>query len=332
MILTCIILAVLALIGLTLDGRTFAFSKGRTALLKALMPFLIITGHISIYNPGKMDDFSWLGTFVVGLFFFVTGYGLEHKRLKGKISMTQLARRIGKLFTPLLIPIAIFLIIMAAFGDDVPAFVKEHLHIYELILPYTWFFVVNAVFCILFYIISDHIKGNRRFNSVMVCAVVIFSVANFFIFRDYAYTNFSNLTFPAGLLYKQHEKRIIKILSHNLVVIGLIAIFTLLNMFIYHTPHYAIPLAVLLWTVLFMSLFARIPTRQNRVIGYLSSISYEVYVCQGISYYLIAKSTLSLPFGIYIVVSVFLTIVIAGLCHLITKRAVKPFILKAINR
>lgn len=66
MILTCIILAFLALIGLTLDGKTFAFSQGRTALLKALMPFLIITGHISIYNPGKMDDFSWLGTCVWG--------------------------------------------------------------------------------------------------------------------------------------------------------------------------------------------------------------------------------------------------------------------------
>ena len=61
-------------------GYNFSlFTKERTYLLKALLPYMIFIHHSHLFD----DSFHFVGIFVVALFFFISGYGLETKRKNG---------------------------------------------------------------------------------------------------------------------------------------------------------------------------------------------------------------------------------------------------------
>lgn len=52
-----------------------SFDKDNSAFLKAILPLFIILSHSHAVNGIEH------GTYYVGLFFFISGYGLEVKRL-----------------------------------------------------------------------------------------------------------------------------------------------------------------------------------------------------------------------------------------------------------
>ena len=88
--------------------EAFTFDLSNTALLKAILPFFIILGHAA--HAVKSSLFDGLGVYVVALFFFVSGYGLEYKRsVDSKDSMHLLVNRIVKLLFPLVVPIIIYM-------------------------------------------------------------------------------------------------------------------------------------------------------------------------------------------------------------------------------
>lgn len=71
------------------------FTLDKTNLLKAILPFGIILHHIS-FNASQsvLYDFRFTGPYIVGLFFFMSGYGLECQYRKGKISFRALPAKL----------------------------------------------------------------------------------------------------------------------------------------------------------------------------------------------------------------------------------------------
>lgn len=66
------------------EKRCDVLIKQKADLLKALFPFVIILGHVSFKYPDSMiRDMRFAGPYVVGIFFFLSGYGLECKRFGG---------------------------------------------------------------------------------------------------------------------------------------------------------------------------------------------------------------------------------------------------------
>lgn len=128
-------------------GQTFSYSK--TNLLKATLPFIIIFGHI-YQHTGYGSDFKVSGIYCVALFFFISGYGLEKK---SAINLKYIATRIAKVLLPLLVPVCIYLTIQySAFDMDVGALVKDSLIHYNLIVPYSWFFITLILLYVVFLI------------------------------------------------------------------------------------------------------------------------------------------------------------------------------------
>lgn len=89
------------------------FSIEKTNLLKAVLPFGIIVHHLSFHAPQSvLYDFRFTGPYIVGLFFFMSGYGLEYQYHKGKIRAYGLFHRLKKLFVPFIIPTALYVCIV----------------------------------------------------------------------------------------------------------------------------------------------------------------------------------------------------------------------------
>lgn len=88
--------------------KEFTFSIEKTELLKAILPFFIVLGHCSLTYAVFMD-FSKTGAFVVSLFFFMSGYGLEKKRLNSTVDNNYIVNRIKSILIPGVIPASIYL-------------------------------------------------------------------------------------------------------------------------------------------------------------------------------------------------------------------------------
>ena len=69
---------ILMLLALCFKGGLGTFDKSHTAILRAVIPFGIIIHHIS-QGQGICSDFLTFGPYGVGLFFFISGYGLQAK-------------------------------------------------------------------------------------------------------------------------------------------------------------------------------------------------------------------------------------------------------------
>lgn len=319
MIIVNVILAIIAVIALLFaTGDNRLFDMNRSKFLKAILPYGVILGHISAFNT-QAFNVAIIGSFIVGVFFFISAYGLETKRMDGLITFGGLGGRIAKLLFPLLIPMLLYVAILFFQDKDVWQIVLENLKAYQLVLPFTWFVIVLSVFYVFFYAASSLTPiSNDRFLGVVAIAVCVFSVANFFLFRETAaYTNFSSLCFPAGIFYKQHERQIILFLrrkSHYLICLVLLLATGFLARI-----NYLLPLTILIWSVLVIMLITIVEVKGGAVLIFFSKISYEVYVCQGITFLFLPPRFVKLPGLIHVICIFAITFLIAAACHYLSQ-------------
>lgn len=315
-IINCILVLVafIAFIFSTSNEKTFNLQRSK--LLKAVLPYGVILGHISAYNK-DVFNIAIVGSFIVGVFFFISAYGLECKRQADNIKIRGLWCRLFKLLLPLVVPIILYIDLLILRKCNAELIVTENLRSYQLILPFTWFIIVLAIFYVFFYIISS-IKRitNNRFFIILLISVCVFSVTNFILFRDSAYTNFSSLCFPAGVLYRQHETKIKEFLSKKLNYI--ICFVVLLATGLIEHVHHLLPFNILIWSIVIIMLSTLFNVSSNRVLNFFSDISYEVYICQGITYLFIPQRFDNFLPITHIALTIILTIVIAIISHFAT--------------
>ena len=315
-IINCILVLVafIAFIFSTSNEKTFNLQRSK--LLKAVLPYGVILGHISAYNK-DVFNIAIVGSFIVGVFFFISAYGLQCKRETGNIALKGFWKRLFKLLLPLTVPIILYVNLLIFKGSNAELIVEENLRNYQLILPFTWFIIVLIIFYAFFYLISSikRITNNWFFITLLI-SVCVFSVANFLLFRDSAYTNFSSLCFPAGVLYCQHETKIKGFLTkkYNYIICFVVLFATGL---IDHV-HYLLPFTILIWSIVIIMLSTLFNVSSNRVLNFFSDISYEVYICQGITFLFIPQHFDKYNPIVHIALTIILTIVIATLCHFAT--------------
>lgn len=148
-----------------------AFTKEHSHTLKALLPFGVIIHHFyKIHNvPFITDDTQSLGSYIVAIFFFISGYGLSYKRATKKdfLGMKQLLMQINRL----LVPLFLVAILYHSFNywlngvsfDYMNAFYNWMLGAPPL--PYTWF-VMTYISLLFLYALSCRFK---RFGGGIYC-------------------------------------------------------------------------------------------------------------------------------------------------------------------
>lgn len=329
MFFIAIILVISSLLFVSRGNSYSLFTKDRTYLIKALLPYMIFVYHSHLYDW----DFKLAGAFVVAIFFFMSGYGLETKRIMGgakSIDSRFLVKALRKLIIPLFVPITFFLI-LRLFSVPFSVILEENFRKYQLILPYTWFVVTLIILYFFFYIavaISKRIESKVNiFLYSIIVEIILFNLFGRFIGVP-GYAHVTTTAFIAGILYKNYEKGIVNRCNRNALnsTIILSTVLLLLTAYIHAFVfgHIDRPLTSFIWSVGFMLLYAIIPTcrqssRFGKVITYLSSISYELYICQSIAFLILGVKSQYHPI-LYIILLFITCTFVASICKTLTDK------------
>lgn len=290
------------------EKRCDVLIKQKADLLKALFPFVIILGHVSFKYPDSIiKDMRFAGPYVVGVFFFLSGYGLECKRLGG------VARRLKKLFQPLALPLVTYLLLKGGLCDSVLDEVVDSLKSLTLLLPYTWFVTVIALFYVVYCVFRNRFASNREFDAFLIIVTIALFVVLFVLQVD-GTMYVSNMSFAMGVMYKQKEQWILSKMKMwgwiTCVVVVLVCAFA----YVQGTPpfHGFAMLAVPLYVAGFMLLYARVGMCDNRLIRFFKGISYEIYLWQSIPMLVVTSLKINnvwLYVGLVILLSVLMAVV-----------------------
>lgn len=191
---------------------------------------------------------------------------------------------------------------------------------WNIVLPFTWFFIVVSFLYLLFYLVYHFTdKPRLRLGILSLCATILMGAG----YLTRISTTFwgSLLAFPAGAVYRLYEPTLIRHTTRlKLLVLTILA--TIFGLAI-HSAHLfkgidelLIPILAIT-AVIFISFFPR-PGEKSPIIQF-SSISYEMYVCQGISFYLINRCNIDNPY-IYLIIILVVNIPIAFGCHMLSKQ------------
>lgn len=206
MILLFIVLA-LAYI-LFRSGNNEVFTKGRSDVLKALFPFAIILGHVyHLYPNGFFQDMRWAGPYVVGLFFLMSGYGLEYKWEHGGINGAGLRKRLKALLIPVVLPLALYLVLDVVKGNEVLAEIVSELKGFSLVLPCSWFVLALLVLYLIYYLLRPLVVRKGRFAFALGVSILV--LIGLFGMLHFSGTIFESLSaFWLGVVYRQNESKL----------------------------------------------------------------------------------------------------------------------------
>lgn len=316
-----IVLSIILLLSVFLRPMhyTSVFVKDRTMIMKALLPFGVIIHHFFKYNKVCFfsDDTTSLGYYIVAVFFFISGYGLYSKICYDKFPIRWLyvVNHVIKLIIPLMITTLAYHILNYFILGIVPnlSYMLHDLKTGAPPLPYTWFVITYIYLLIIFKIYSNINRG-----GILLLLLLTFIVVESQLFNKsiplYHYS--SVLAFYAGYLYKKCEL----IIMRDAIRQWLLVISMFILIIIAYMSYYGIVVwgkqgffFSFLFSISFIYLYNNIKVENNNVLQFLSSISYEMYLCQSIIFLLIFKWMSGLPCSILLCISLLANIVISYL-------------------
>lgn len=264
------------------------FGKDKMPLLKAMLAILIVADHLTFWVDSVfLLPFRELGAPIVSLFFFVSGYGLVKSfEKRGEAYLNGFfVNRVWKVILPSLVALVVYWLL--CFDIDRNYFVAVRLLVTNGVplLPYSWYVASIVILYVVFYTSFKWVNPRFRILTVFLLSIV-YIVAIKGIGYDRCWW-VCTLAFPTGLLFSKHETWLYshllrtKLLS-MLVVSVMLAIFSALYIIgsedAFILCYVFIPLVVVI-----IYSWLRLPVSESKTIRFLSSISYEIYLCQGIA-------------------------------------------------
>lgn len=311
------------------------FSSDISLSLKGILALLIVLHHSSqpLCNNGVkfFFDFWYWGPAIVGMFFFLTGYGLTRSVMtKDGYMKTFFKKRFLKLLPPYIIAIVIYQCYLACAGRfDWTVLTDNFL---KGIPPLTnsWYIIAIIFFYLLFYAVFRTIRSVK----ISVAVMWLLSFLYMFAISKIGWGNWwwkSTLAFNIGMTYVLFEAKIKEKIARRpivfwgcmIVALALLFIFTYADLsspFIEGFPSYSMSYWLLPLFVLFAIYFTGMP--KGRIFNFLGKISYELYIVHGVFVWLMPYNGNSILFLLCIYAVSILTA--AGL-HWICTSMIKRF-------
>lgn len=317
MLLFIVCVIILYLLSLFSKGGV-SFNKEKVVPLKAILALLIVLHHISLETSVKwLQPFNSWGAPIVSIFFFISGYGLMVSyNNKGDGYLNGFVKR--RIIVTLLLPFLLALLLYRSVAIDLPGAIESICLLLKngiVTLPHSWYVFAIFVLYIAFYLSCKVAKGKKSlFLLILLCAVYIIVTKH----QGYARCWYiSILAFPAGVIYAYYSRHFItQIYKYTRWIVPvcllLAAVFYLLKSELgYMLVYVFIPLIIIyLCSTLNVEQLSRIGG-----IRWLSEISYEIYLCQGIAICLLEKFAIEMIPCIYIISVYLLTILLAYVVH-----------------
>lgn len=319
---------------------SFCIEKEDTSIFKGLLAIGVILHHLSQALCGYskiFDKFIYLGNLFVGSFFLLSGYGLIKSYFKKKdYKKNFFKKRIPQLIIPFVV-VSIFLFITElCFGIDlsIKSFLLSFINLKPFI-SFCWYVYVILFIYIVFGLTIKFIKNPIVINtliSILVLIVVVICKINIVSYWWYH----GILAFPIGLWLGLYDEKIFKIINKKYIrytvtfFVSFVLISIYLDMGNYYLNMYSSIILELLQIVMFsmfvLCIFMRYTLNQN-VFKVVGDISYEMYLCQSITFFMLPKFFNIQKFGasLYIVAAVIFTILIAKIFNILDKWIISKY-------
>ncbi len=262
-----------------------SLSPSFTLLLKGLCCLLVGFHH---YARIKVEQFGsinplWMllahhgGNIGVGLFFFLSGYGLQESAYRKRLSVKEIVRyRFWKIYWPLLVVNVVFVILTTSLKDIDLWDLFINFKSIDLVL---WFIEILFGCYIVFYYaqsIADNTLRNITLYGLGALLLIIVM-----ILRPEHWWHYTNIPmFFIGVLYSQCKKTVGGIFrfrlwhfSVSIVALGILS-FVLWSVFHSWWSFFCISVISLLLVLLFVRYFDISPSFHSR----MGKISYEYYI------------------------------------------------------
>lgn len=272
----------------SLNGKIHGISIDTCNCLKGLMAISVVLHHIlqgrDIFILTEL--FRPFGSVAVGCFFFISGYGLYASYSKKKSYLDGfLLKRFRKLIVPFIFVILLYhLINQESYKGIFSGLIVGNP---DYILPYSWYIFCAILFYLAFYYIFKYISHEK----IKILSIFIFTLTLYiflrFIIRWPGFWSGSLFLFPIGVTFKYIEKYFERILSLYIIISSLFI--TILVVVLYLTDIKYIGIVEICFSSLAIILPFTILNISSKCLAFLGSISYEIYLVQGIIFYLLEK-------------------------------------------
>lgn len=297
--------------------ETVGISKDKSAALKSIMAILIVLHHLSLQGIPFLWMFHSWGAPIVSIFLFLSGYGLMKSLcLKGKMYLSDFFRH--RLFKSIIIPFLVAWTIYRILNMvNAPCFsleLKELIFNGITVLPHSWFIFAILCFYIFFYV-SYKFLPNRLCFVALMALFILFEVWCQYRHYDRCWY-ISAFSFPTGLFFGKYESYIIEYFKSNMIYAIMIPVnLIIIALCVYMKMEPAYLFVYILIPMIFAVLLLRVKIEKFltfRAIRFLSTVSFEIYLSQGISMCILRGPFFYLKSDyIYVILTLFLTIMIA---------------------
>lgn len=293
------------------------FSVNATKKLQVVLACFIVLAHLSqMLHVPYLRLCTSCGGVAVALFFFISGYGLISGLLyKENYLGNFLNKRAGKILIPFVIASILYLCILFINGKNIKGVDISVLHWDFFILPYSWYVEQIIVLYMIFYITNRFVQN--KIIGIGIISLIVFAYTLTKFYNDgkpfeYESTN----CFSLGMCISFYEKKIetvIKSISartiFSTVTICLPLLFilpTIIDRFILCLITYILIRTV---SVTYLCKYINLTIEKLK----LDKISYEIYLCQGVSFLMLRNRFLYIHSNIiFIFMSLVLIYVISG--------------------
>lgn len=267
-----------------------------TTGLKGLLALGIVFHHLSqwVTTGEEFSNFSYMGTYIVSVFFFLSGYGLyiQNERKEGYLD-NFLVKRLSRILTPFIAISSIYLIYRSLNGQELTISFFVNLFKKGSTVIYNGWFVNIIILMYIFFYISFKMFSNRTIsiliNTILIVVYIILAIRLEYGFWWYN----SSLPFVLGLLWAKNKNYIDGILNRYYFII-LVCITGLLFIshqydIVYKKLHlvdsysYAFLANIdnAIFTLFFILIVRKIDF-SNKYLLFLGKISFELYMIHGL--------------------------------------------------
>ncbi len=277
-----VIAVIVAFSRIQIQEQKDIFSVENSMILRGLMAINVVLCHFSHYygNGIILPVFTALGNLAVGIFFFLSGFGLMKQYLnRPDYRKTFFRKRILKVIVPYMIFTVLYWLYYTLIGKTYG--LKDvilKLFTDEPLVTYSWYLVEIIVLYLFFWLFMHLIKTEKRYMILLnlISYLVLFA---FYKSRNYvSYCYYSTHMFAIGIIWATYEEKINTFIQKygKYLIVPSAAIIVV---FFRNTPFYPLTeIAFLLLIAVFFSHFSY----QNRFLSYIGRISMEKYLIHGL--------------------------------------------------
>ena len=311
-----------------------------TSGLRGFLALGIIFHHISplVKTGEEFSNFSYMGTYIVSIFFFLSAYGLYVQNESRENYLDNfLVKRLSKIIVPFFIISLIYMFYRFVNGQLIDLNFFINLFKQGSTIIYNGWFVDIIILMYIFFYLPFKFFQNKFlsivFNTIFIICYICLAIKLGYNFWWYN----SVLAFAIGLIWAKNQNKIDRFLEkYYFIVIVLVTVllfvshrYDILLKYLHIEDSYSYALAAnldnIIFTIYFIIVFLKKINFSNVYLNLIGRISFELYMIHGLVISMLAKIFVSsrvndVLFTLFVLI---ISLILAWIVNKIDKRIIQ---------